>query len=119
MPRLPRAALTSLVAFAALVFLLATVEDAFEISTDAREVIGVFIAASSAIAAGALGAWQATTDGYSFDRSALVAAIAPPGVLAVVLALLSGAPTAINVAVAVAGPFGAAFGAFLYRTARA
>lgn len=115
MVRLLRAALTSLVAFAALVFLLATVEGAFDLPIETRNVIGIVIAASSAIAAGALGAWQATVGGYRVDGSALVAAIAPPAVLAGVLALLSGAPTDINVGVAVAGILGAAAGAHFYQ----
>lgn len=118
MARLLRAALTSLVAFAALVFGLASVEDALETPIDTRNLLGVFIALSSAIAAGALGAWQATVDGHRVDRPALVAAIAPPAALAVALALLSRAPTDINVAVAVAGTLGAALGAYLYGALR-
>lgn len=119
MARLLRIALTSLVAFAALVFLLATVEGAFDSSSETRNLLGVVIAASSAIAAGALGAWQVTVDGHRVDALGLAAAIVPPAGLAVVLALLSGAPTDINVAVAVAGTFGAAVGAFFYRMAQA
>jgi hypothetical protein len=111
MLRLLRVALTSLVAFTALVFVLASVEGALDIPLETRHLIGIAIAAVSAIAAGALGAWQATVGGYRADAAALVAAIAPPAVLAVVLASLSGAPTDINVAVAAAGTLGAAVGA--------
>ena len=118
MVRLLRGALTSLVAFAALVFVLASVEGAFDIPIDTRNLLGVFIALSSAIAAGALGAWQATVEGHRVDRWARVAAIAPPAALAVALALSSGAPTDINVGVGVAGTLGAVLGAYLYGALR-
>jgi hypothetical protein len=115
MARLLRVALTSLVVFAALVFLLASLEGIFDIPIETRNLIGIAIAAVSAIAAGALGAWQATVGGYRADASALVAAIAPPAVLAIVLALLSGAPTDINLVVAAAGSLGASAGAYFYQ----
>ncbi len=118
MARLLRVALTSLVAFAALVFVLASIEDALDNPTDTRNLLGVFIAASSAMAAGALGAWQATVGRRRADRWGLVAAIAPPVALAVALALRSDAPTDINVAVVVAATLGAAFGAYLYGALR-
>ena len=118
MARLLRVALTSLAAFAALVFLLASVEDALDNPIDTRNLLGVFIAASSAMVAGALGAWQATVDRRRAGRWGLLAAIAPPAALAVALALLSDAPTDINVAVAVAGTLGAAVGAYLYGALR-
>lgn len=114
MARLLRAALTSLVAFAALVFVLASVEGAFDTPIDTRNLLGVFIALASAIAAGALGGWQATVDGHSVGRWGLLAAIGPPTALAVALALLSRAPTDINVAVAVAATLGATLGVYLH-----
>lgn len=115
MARRARAALTSLVACAALVFLLASVEGAFDNSIDTTNLLGVVIVALSAIAAAALGAWQGTVGGYRIDGPVLAAAVAPPAVLAILLAVLSGAPTAINVAIAVAGALGAAVGAYLFR----
>lgn len=119
MTRLLRAALTSLVVFAALVFGLASVEDAFETPIDTRNLLGIFIALSSAIAAGALGAWQATVDGHRVGGWGLLAAVAPPTGLAVALALLSRAPTDINVAVVVAATLGAALGVYFHGVFRA
>jgi len=119
MARFLRAALTSLVAFAALVFLLATAESLLDNSSETRNLLGVVIAALSAIAAGTLGAWQATVDGHRVDRSALAAVIAPPTVVAVVLVLMGRAPLVIDVAVAVAATIGAATGAYFYCIARA
>ncbi len=119
MARFLRAALTSLVAFAALVFLLATAEGLLDNSSETRNLFAAGIATLSAVIAGALGAWQASVGGHRVDASAFVAAIAPPAALAVVLVLLGRAPTAINVVVAVAATLGAAVGAFLYRLVRA
>lgn len=118
MARLLRAALTSLVAFAALVFGLASAEAALDTPIDTRNLLGVFIALSSAIAAGALGAWQATVDGHRVGRGGLLAAVGPPAALAVALALLSRAPTDINVAVVLAATLGAAAGAYLHGVLR-
>ncbi|HEV2820930.1 MAG TPA: hypothetical protein VGW11_10520 [Solirubrobacteraceae bacterium] len=119
MARLLRAALTSLVTFAALVFVLASIEGIFDTPLETRNLLGVFIALSSAIAAGALGAWQATVDGHRVGRWGVLAAIAPPTALAVALAMLSRAPTDINVMVAVAATLGAVLGVYLHGVIRA
>lgn len=119
MTRLLRVALTSLVAFAALVFLLANAEGALDTPSETSNLLGIVIATLSAITAGTLGAWQATVDGHRVDRSALAAVIAPPTVVAVVLVLLGRAPLAIDVAVAAAATLGAAVGAYFYCIARA
>jgi len=117
--RFLRVALSSLVAFAALVFLLANAEGALDTSREAGNLLGVVIVALSAIATGVVGARQATVDGHRVDGSALAAVLAPPTVVAIVLVLLGRAPLAIDVAVVAAATLGAATGAYFYSIARA
>jgi hypothetical protein len=117
--RLARGALASAVVFVVLVLVLSWLETTFDNPVDTRNRLGVVITALSAIAAAVAGAWQARSGGRRADAAVLVAAVAPPAVLSVVLALFSGAGTEINIALAVAGVLGAAGGAFFYQSVRA
>lgn len=119
MNRLARGALASAIVFIALVFVLSWLETTFDNSVDTRNRIGVVIIALSAVAAAVTGAWQARSGGHRADLAGLVAVVVPPAVLSIVLALFSGAGTAINIALAVAGVLGAVGGAFFYQSVRA
>lgn len=112
------AALVSTIVFVGLLLLLFSLEQAFDNPLDTRNLLGVGFTAISAVVAAATGAWQAGRRGRR-GAARFVAAAAPPCVLSVVLALIGGAGTAINVAAAIAGVLGALAGAYLFHSVRA
>lgn len=118
MNRLVRGVLTSAAMFIVAVLVLTTLESTFDNSSETRNRLVVAIVALSAVAAAVAGAWQARSGGHRVDTPALLAVVAPPAVLSLLLALTSGAGASINVSLVVAGVLGAAGGAFYYQSVR-
>lgn len=117
MPRSARAASISTAVFVSLIVLLGAIEGGLELEVEDTNRLGVLFVGIAAMAAAAAAASQVRR-GATPTILEVLAVVGPPCVLAWVIALFSGAGTVTNVAIAAAGPAGAALGVYVLRAVR-